>query len=47
MEIMSRRPRMHAEEALHVIERLAGEEQRLVVLQVPDVAAENGVVAGG
>ena len=47
MEVMRHGLRMHAEEALHVIERLAEEDQRLVVLQVSDVLAENGVMAGG
>jgi len=41
------RPGMHAKEALHVIERLAEEAQRLVVLHVSDVLAENGVMPGG
>src|SRR5271165_4059315 len=47
MEVMSHGLRMHAEEALHVVERLAEEDQRLIVLQVSDVLAENGVMAGG
>ena len=44
---MSHGLRMHAEEALHVIERLAEEDQRFVVLQVSDVLAEHGIMPGG
>src|ERR1017187_5560929 len=47
MEVMGHGPWMHPEEAFHVIERLAEEDQRLVVLQVSDVLAEEGVMPGG
>jgi len=47
MKVMSDRFRAYAEEALHMIERLPEEQQRLVVLHVSDVLAENSVVPGG
>ena len=47
MQIVRHGPRLHAEQLLQVGQRLLEKDQRLVILQVADVLAEDGVAPLG